>query len=182
MLSDKMQQALNAQLNAELYSSYLYVSMAAYFESLNLKGFANWMWVQQQEERVHADLFYGQINARLGRVTLKAIDAPATEWKSPLDAFEHVLKHEQMVTGLINNLVALAMGEKDFASNQFLQWFVAEQVEEEDNADSIVKQLQLIGDNVHALLMLDRELAARVFAVPASLPGPLGSSAAAGGA
>jgi ferritin len=171
MLSDKMQQALNDQLNAEWYSSYLYVSMAAYFESLALKGFANWMSVQAQEERVHGEMFYNHINSRRGRVVLKAIDAPPTEWKSPLNAFEHVLDHEQRVTGLIDNLVTAAGGENDYATQQFLQWFVSEQVEEEENADAIVRQLTLIGDNPHALLMLDRELARRVFVPPVAAGG-----------
>ena len=166
MLSEKMQEALNGQLNAEWYSSYLYIAMGAYFESLNLKGFAHWMDVQAKEEWVHGELFYTQINERRGRVTLKAIDAPPTEWESPRAAFEEVLAHEQKVTGLINKLVDQAVKESDHASNQFLQWLVAEQVEEEATADAILQQLKLIGDNPHALLMLDRELAARVFNLP----------------
>jgi ferritin len=179
MLSDKMQQALNDQLNAEWYSSYLYVSMAAHFESLALKGFANWMSVQAQEEHVHGEMFYNHINARRGRVVLKAIDAPPTEWKSPLNAFEHVLDHEQRVTGLIDNLITAAGSENDYATQQFLQWFVSEQVEEEENADAIVRQLKLIGDDPHALLMLDRELAARVFVPPAAAGGGAQAGAAA---
>jgi ferritin len=171
MLSDGMQQALDAQLNAELYSSYLYVSMAAYFESANLKGFANWMWVQQQEERAHADMFYAHINARRGRVHLQPIAAPEADWKSPRDAFEHVLRHEQHVTELIGGLVSLAMKEGDHATVQFLQWFVAEQVEEEGNAEAVVSQLEIAGADGHALLLLDRELAARVFVPPAAAAG-----------
>ena len=166
MLSKKMLKALNGQVNAEWYSAYLYVSMAAYFEDMNLKGFANWMSVQAQEEQAHGQMFYNQINDRRGRVTLAAIAAPPTTWDSPLKVFEHVLEHEQMVTGLINKLVDLAQAESDHASRNFLQWFVAEQVEEEANADAIMRQLALVGDNPHALLMLDRELATRVFVSP----------------
>jgi ferritin len=168
---EKMLEACNGQLNAEWYSSYLYVSMAAYFESLNLKGFAHWMSVQAKEEWVHGELFYAQIHDRRGRVTLRAIEAPATEWESPREAFEHVLAHEQKVTGLINKLMDQAVGESDHATSNFLQWFVGEQVEEEAAADAILQQLKLIGDNAHALLMLDRELAARVFALPAVATG-----------
>ena len=171
MLSKKMLKALNAQLNAEWYSSYLYVSMAAYFEDLNLKGFANWMSVQAQEEHAHGQMFYNQLNDRRGRVTLTAIAAPPTEWESPEKVFAHVLEHEQMVTGLINKLVDLAQAESDHATRNFLQWFVAEQVEEEANADAILRQLNLVGDNPHALLMLDRELAMRVFVDPLATAG-----------
>lgn len=168
MLSEKMQEALNRQLNAEWYSSYLYASMGAYFESLNLKGFAHWMALQAKEEWVHGEMFYAQINERRGRVTLKAIDAPPTEWKSPLAVFEEVLAHEQKVTGLIDKLVDQAIGESDHATNNFLQWFVSEQVEEEAAADEILQKLKLIGDSPQALLMLDQELAARAFNLPAA--------------
>ena len=177
MLSAKMQEALNDQLNAEWYSSYLYVAMKAYFESLGLKGFANWMGVQAKEEWVHGEMFYAQVNDRRGRVLLKEIAAPPTEWKSPLNVFEHTLEHEQIVTGRINKLVDMAAGESDHATNAFLQWFVTEQVEEEANADAILQQLKLIGDNPHALLMLDRELATRVFVPPVA--GAEGGAAAA---
>jgi ferritin len=171
MLSEKMLEALNGQLNAEWYSSYLYVSMGAYFASLNLKGFAHWMEVQGKEEWVHGEMFYAQINARRGRVTLQAIAAPPTEWRSSQDVFQEVLAHEQKVTGLINKLVDQAVSESDHATNNFLQWFVAEQVEEEEAADEILQQLKLIGDNPQALLMLDRELTARAFSLPAAAVG-----------
>lgn len=171
MLSERMQEALNDQLNAEWYSSYLYLSMAAYFESTGLKGFANWMSVQAKEEWAHGEMFYAQLNNRRGRVLLKHIAGPPTEWPSPQGAFAHVLEHEQMVTGRINTLVDLALSEADHATNAFLQWFVNEQVEEESNADHILQQLKLIGDNPHALLMLDRELATRVFVPPVPAAG-----------
>ncbi len=177
MLSEKMQEALNDQLNAEWYSSYLYVAMAAYLEATGLKGFANWMRVQAKEEWAHGEIFYNQINSRRGRVLLQPIAGPPTEWKSPQHAFEHVLEHEQMVTGRINALVSQALAESDHATNSFLQWFVDEQVEEEENADQILQQLKLIGDNPHALLMLDRELAARVFVMPAPLAAAEGAAA-----
>jgi ferritin len=137
MVKKKIEAALNKQLNAELYSSYLYLSMSAYFQSINLPGFANWMRVQTQEELVHAMKFYDFINERGGRVMLQKIDSPPTKWASPLNVFESAYKHEQKVTGLINDLVNLAVGEKDHATNIFLQWFVTEQVEEEASADEV---------------------------------------------
>jgi len=182
MLSEKMLQAFNDQLNAEWYSSYLYISMGAYLESLGMKGFAHWMNVQAKEEWVHGELFYTQIHERRGRVTLPPIEGPPTTWKSPRDAFANVLEHERKVTGLINKLVDLAIGESDHASHNFLQWLVAEQVEEEASADEILQKLKLIGDNPQALLMLDRELAARVFALPAVAAGTATAAIAGGGA
>jgi ferritin len=167
MLSSKMQDALNGQLNAELYSSYLYLSMAAYFLDLNLGGFANWMRVQAQEEDMHAMKFYNFLNERGGRILLKAIDGPPTEWDSPLAAFEAVLEHEQKVTGLINDLVELALAEHDHATNIFLQWFVTEQVEEEDSANDVIQQIKMIGEAKGGLFMLDRELGQRTFTAPA---------------
>jgi ferritin len=167
MISDKMQAALNEQLNAELYSSYLYLSMAAYFLSLNMGGFANWMRVQAQEEDMHAMKFYNFINDRGGRLVLKPIDGPPTEWDSPLAAFEAVLEHEQKVTGLIDDLVELALAEHDHATNIFLQWFVTEQVEEEDSANDVIQQIKMIGEAEGGLFMLDRELGQRTFTAPA---------------
>jgi len=166
MIKEKIQEALNQQLNAELFSSYLYLSMAAYFESINLKGFANWMRVQTQEELVHAMKFYNFIIERGGKALLSAIEGPPTQWKSPLAVFEHAYKHEQKVTGLINNLVDLSIAEQDHATNNFLQWFVAEQVEEEASADEVVQKIKLIGDATGGLFMLDQELAQRVFTPP----------------
>ena len=174
MLSEKMQKALNGQLNAELYSAYLYLSMSAYFESLNLAGFANWMKVQAQEETVHAMKFYAHINERAGRVKLGAVEAPGLEWDSPLAVFEAAYEHEQKVTGLINGLVNIAKGETDHATEIFLQWFVTEQVEEEASADAVVQQLKLVGDAPGGLFMLDRELGQRVFTPPTTAEGGAG--------
>jgi ferritin len=167
MISERMQEALNGQLNAELYSSYLYLSMAAYFLSLNMGGFGNWMRVQAQEEDMHAMKFYNFINDRGGRVVLKPIEGPPTEWDTPLAAFEAVLEHEQKVTGLINDLVELALAEHDHATNIFLQWFVTEQVEEEDSANDVIQQIKMIGEAEGGLFMLDRELGQRIFTPPA---------------
>ncbi|MEJ2657046.1 MAG: ferritin [Desulfobacterales bacterium] len=161
MLSDRIQKALNGQLNAEIYSSYLYLSMNAYFKSVNLDGFANWMYAQAQEELMHAMKFYDFINQRGGRVFLTAIDAPPTDWDSPLAVFEDTLQHEQKVTGLINELVEIAMEDRDHATQIFLQWFVTEQVEEEESVGSVLEQLRLLGDARQGLFMMDRELASR---------------------
>ncbi len=166
MIKEKIQDALNKQLNAELYSSYLYLSMSACFESINLKGFANWMKVQTQEELVHVMKFYDYIIERGGRVILSSIESPPTEWASPLAIFEHAYQHEQKVTGLINDLVDLAVAEKDHATNNFLQWFVSEQVEEEASADEVIQKIKLMGDAHGGIFMLDRELAQRVFTPP----------------
>jgi ferritin len=161
-----MESALNRQINAELYSAYLYLSMNAYFQSVNLQGFANWMRIQAMEEMSHADKFYRYLTDRGGRVTLEAVAKPPAQWEDPVAVFEEVFRHEQKVTSLINALVDLAIKEKDHATNAMLQWFVNEQVEEEASADTIVHQLKLIGDNGHGILMLDRELNKRVFAFP----------------
>lgn len=161
MMTKKMQDALNAQINAEMYSAYLYLAMNAYFESENLGGFANWMAVQAQEEMSHAMKIYGFVNECGGRVMLDAIDKPAGTWKSPLAVFENVYKHEQKVTGLINKLVELAAKEKDHATEIFLQWFVTEQVEEEKNASEIVAKLQMMKDVPQAMYMMDKELGMR---------------------
>ncbi len=166
MLSERLEAALNEQINAELYSSYLYLSMAAYFSSINLTGFGRWMEGQAIEEQIHAMKFYQYVNERGGRVVLKAIDGPPTEWASPAAAFEDVLKHEQLVTGLINKLVDLAIEERDHATNNFLQWFVAEQVEEEASADEVVQKMRLMGDSKGPLFMLDRELGQRTITIP----------------
>ena len=166
MLIEHIQAALNDQLNAELYSSYLYLSMSAYFEDRGLPGFAKWMKAQSQEENVHGMKIYDHINERGGKVLLKAIDAPPTEWDSPLAVREATLAHEQKVTGLINGLVDLAMEERDHATYNFLQWFVDEQVEEEDSVGGVLNQLRLAGEQGNALFMLDRELGQRVFTPP----------------
>ena len=168
MISKKMLNALLKQVNAELYSAYLYLSMSAYFEAKNLGGFGNWMKVQAQEELSHAMKFFDYIVERGGSVKLSTIDQPPTEWKSPIDVFEAIYNHEVKVTGLINNLVKLALNENDHATYNTLQWFVAEQVEEEASADNILQQLKLIGKDGRGILMLDREAAQRVFTPPAS--------------
>jgi ferritin len=168
MFTERIEKALNDQLNAELYSSYLYLSMSAYFQSVSLSGFANWMRVQAQEELVHAMKFYDFINERGGRVTLTSIEEPPTEWDSTLGVFEATFEHEQKVTGLINNLVEIAIEERDHATNIFLQWFVSEQVEEEDSANDVVQKIKLMGDAKGGMFMLDRELGQRVFTPPAT--------------
>ncbi len=166
MLKQKIEKSFNEQITEELFSSYLYLSMSAYFQSVNLPGFANWMRVQAQEELMHAMKFYDYINERRGRVLLKEIKTPQHEWKSPLEIFEDALKHEEYITEKINNLVDLSIKEKDHASNIFLQWFVNEQVEEEASADDIINRLKLVGDSKGGLFMLDRELGTRVFTMP----------------
>jgi ferritin len=155
MLPEKMEKALNDQLNAEMYSSYLYLSMNAFFKSIGLEGFANWMYAQAQEEIMHAMKFYDFINQRGGRVILRQIEAPATEWDSPMAVFEATLKHEQKVTGLINDLVETALQDHDHASNIFLQWFVSEQVEEEENVEGVLQQLKLLSDAKGGLFMIE---------------------------
>ena len=166
MLSKKMEKAINQQINAEIYSSYLYLSMATYFESKSLGGFSNWMRQQAQEELFHGMKMFDFVCERGGRVTLMAIEKPASKWASPLDAMKNVLSHEQKVTGLINDLVNLAQDERDHATNIFLQWFVSEQVEEEDTAGSMVDKLKLIGKDANGLFMLDTELGQRMFTLP----------------
>lgn len=161
MMNPKIQDAFNEQLSAELFSSYLYLSMSAYFESQNLKGMAQWMRVQAQEENMHAMRFFDFINERGGRVLLDKIGEPKTEWRSPLDAFEETCKHESKVTGLINDLADLSLAEKDHAASAFLQWFITEQVEEEATAQEIRDKLRLVSDNPVALFMIDQELGQR---------------------
>ncbi|MEW6440689.1 MAG: ferritin [bacterium] len=167
MISQKMEAALNEQIKWELYSSYLYLSMSAHFTSVNLAGFANWMRVQAQEELVHAIKFYDFVHERNGKVVLQQVEAPPAEWKSPLAAFEDAFKHEQLVSKRINDLVDMAVKEKDHATNIFLQWFVTEQVEEESSANEVVQNLKLVRADSSGLFMLDRELAQRVFTMPA---------------
>ncbi|MBN2055765.1 ferritin [bacterium] len=168
MLDKKMEEALNDQINAEMFSSYLYLSMSAYFTAENLTGFANWMYVQSQEETFHAMKFFDYIHERGGAVELLAIEKPQAEWDTPLAAFEAALKHEQYITKRINDLVDLAMEIRDHASNNFLQWFIKEQVEEEASAAEIVAKLEMIKDSPNGLFMMDRELGARNFTPPAA--------------
>ena len=161
MIGKPMQDAMNEQINKELYSSYLYLSMAAYFEDKNLSGFANWMRVQADEEREHAMKFYDFILERGGRVTLKAIDAPKTDWTSSLEVAEEVAAHEAKVTASIYALYELALKEKDYPTQVMLQWFISEQVEEEKNAAEIVANLKLIEERGTAVFVLDKQLGKR---------------------
>jgi ferritin len=166
MLTEKMEKALNEQVNAELYSAYMYLSMVSYFQDINLPGFATWMKAQAQEEMFHAMKIYDYIAERGGRVLLAPIAGPPTEWESPVAVMEAVLEHEQKVTGLINGLVDLAIAEKDHASNIFLQWFVSEQVEEEDSVGDVLNKVKLMGGTGGGMFMLDRDLGQRVFTPP----------------
>jgi len=161
MLKKTIEAALNTQVNRELYSAYLYLSMSAWFESIRMKGFAHWLRVQDQEERIHAMKLFDYIVDRGGVVILTPIEAPKTSWSSPKDAFEHVYSHEQKVTGLINNLVDLSIRESDHTTNTFLQWFVTEQIEEERNASGVLGKIGLAGDLPGNLYLLDAELAQR---------------------
>jgi ferritin len=156
-----MQDAINEQINKELFSAYLYLSMAAYFEDKDLPGFANWMTLQASEEQEHAMKFYEFLHDRGGRVLLKAIDAPKTEWKTSIEVFQETLAHEQMITASINALYELALKEKDYPAQIMLQWFISEQVEEEKNANDIISKLELIDAHGTAVLMLDKELGKR---------------------
>ena len=161
MLKQKLEKAINKQINAELWSAYLYLSMSAYFESINLCGFANWMRVQAREEVGHAMRFYDHVVERRGRVTVSAIPAPPTTWKSPAHAFEEAFKHEQKVTVMIDELATMAAAEKDHATASMLKWFIDEQVEEELSTDTIVQKLIMIGTSTGGLFMLDHELGER---------------------
>ncbi len=163
MLNKRLELEFNKQINAEMYSAYLYLSMSAYLSSINLSGFANWMNIQFQEEQAHAMKFYQYVLDRGGKVTLEKIDAPKIEWDNLIDVFEDVYAHEQHVTGLINNLVNIAYEEKDHASVSELQWFITEQVEEEANVSDILDQLKMVNGEGAGLFILDREMKARSF-------------------
>ncbi len=163
MLNKRLEQEFNKQLNAELESAYLYLSMSAFLDSINLNGFSHWMKLQFEEEQFHAMKLYDYILDRGGRVQLSKIEAPKTEWKDVIDVFEDVLKHEQKVTAMINNLVDVSMEEKDHASVATLQWFVTEQVEEEAGVSDLLDQLKLIDGKGAGLFILDREVKQRVF-------------------
>jgi ferritin len=169
MINKKVEKVMNEQIVHEFYSAYLYLAMAAHFDSLNLKGAAHWLRCQAQEEEIHAMKFYLHIADRQGRVVLGAIDKPPVEWKSPYEAFKAANEHEQLVTGLINNIVNIAQEEKDHASSTLLQWFTNEQIEEEAQTDEIAQKLKLIGNSGEALLLLDQQLGTRVFAYPANI-------------
>jgi ferritin len=166
-----MVDAINKQINAELYSGYLYLSMSAYYQSKNLPGFANWLYVQMQEEQAHAQIMYNYVIDRGNRVILGPIDGPPTEWPDINQPFADAYAHEQKVTGMINDLVDIAIAERDHATNAMLQWFVNEQVEEEKNASAVNEQIKMVGSAQAGLIMLDRELGARIFTPPAILTG-----------
>lgn len=163
MLTKKMEKALNEQINKELWSAYLYLSMAAYFEEKNLPGFANWMRVQSQEEITHGMKIFDYVNSRGGRVLLEPISEVPKEWADTRTVVEETLNHERVVTESINDLVNLAIQEQDHATNNMLQWFVGEQVEEEANVDDLLNKVEMTDGKAHALMMIDKELAGRTF-------------------
>lgn len=172
MVSKKMIESINQQINREIYSAYLYLSMGAYAASLGLSGFANWFSVQVKEELTHAEKFYNYVIQQAGRVKLKAVEGPPQDFKSAVDLFEQTLEHEIKVTKLIHDLVDLARKESDHATETFLQWFVTEQVEEESNATEILQKLNIVGKDGNGLLTIDSQLATRVFVPPAQQATP----------
>jgi len=169
MISKEMTDAVNKQIAKEFYSAYLYLSMASYFEVETYPGFANWMRVQAQEESCHAMIFFNYISAQGQRAILGEIDAPLAKFTDPLDIFKKTLAHEKIVTASIYNLVEIAISEKDYATQKFLDWFVTEQVEEESNANTIIGKLEKIKNSSEGLFLLDNELKTRIFALPAPL-------------
>lgn len=166
MICERMEKAFLEQINKELFSEYLYLSMKAYFANLNLNGFVNWMDVQVQEERAHAMGMFDYVLERGGKVELEAINKPQTSWNGPLDVFKAVLAHEQFITSSINALMDVAEETKDRAAMIFLNWYLKEQVEEEANVGNVLAQLELIGDDKNALFALDKELLTRTFVAP----------------
>ena len=160
-LSDKITKGFNKQINAEFYAAYLYLSASAYFESVNLKGFAGWMRKQSQEELTHAMKFYNHLVERDGRVALTSLPAPPTTWKNPLEAAKAAYEHEQKVTKMIHELVKMSESVDDYAANNLLQWFVDEQVEEEEQTRNMVRQLEMIKGSSNGLMMLDAQLGKR---------------------
>jgi ferritin len=168
MLSELMVKKLNYQINRELFSAYLYLSMASYADAEGLSGIANWFKIQAKEEEFHAEKFYNYVNQQGGRVIMEAIEQPEIDFSSILDLFEKTLEHEKVVTSLINSLVKLAREENDYATESFLQWFVTEQVEEEANPAELIQKLHYIGKDGRGLLMLDKELSARTFTPPST--------------
>ena len=166
MMDSKVRDLLNTQVNKEFYSAYLYLQFANYYEDEGLSGFANWYTVQAQEERDHAMLMMQYMQMHGESVTLEAIDRPDAQLKEHKDALEAGLKHEQYVTGLINTIYGAAYDVRDFGTMQFLDWFVKEQVEEENNAGTLIKKMDMFGTDAKGLYMLDQELAGRVYAAP----------------
>ena len=165
-ISNKMELNINNQIQKEFYSEYLYLSMQAYFTSLNLDGFANFFQVQTQEEHAHGMLFFNFVQETGGKITLQSLEKPRTEFESPIQVFQLALEHEKLVTKSIYNLIDSALEEKDYTSHTFLQWFINEQREEEASLDKIIAKLKLIGDDGKGILMLDTELASRVYTPP----------------
>ena len=161
-----MQDALNSQIHKEIYSSYLYMAMSMYFGAEDYSGASSWMRVQALEELTHAEKFMNYVNEREGRVLLEAIEKPASSWNTPVDAFKGALEHERFISASINDLVSLAREEKDFMTDNFLQWFIGEQVEEEASASEVIRMFKLAGSAGGGLLMIDRELGARIFTPP----------------
>jgi ferritin len=169
-LSKKLTKEFNKQIQEEVYSAYLYYNIAAWFYEENLPGFGHWLTIQALEELTHAHKFYRHIVDRLGHVELLPIDAPPNKWDAPVNAFTDAYNHEVHITERIHMLVKLARDEGDYAADTgILQWFVNEQIEEEQQTDDVVRKLKLIGDNKAALYMLDREMQARVFVMPPGL-------------
>ncbi len=166
MLTQKMEKGLVAQMNYEIYSAFIYKAMAAYLDSVDLSGMANWMKVQYEEEMFHAEKMYTFIVEREGRAVYTAFPELPVEWDSIKAVFEGALEHERTVTARINDLMTLALEEKDHATHSFLNWFVNEQVEEEANVITILKQLKLMGDSGHGIYMLDKDLSTRIFVAP----------------
>ena len=166
MISEKIQEALNEQVNKEFYSAYLYLAMSAYCDTIGLPGFSNWMRMQFEEESLHVTKMYDYILDQGGQIHLKQIDEPPKEYGTPVDIFEKTLEHEQYVTGLIHDLMDLAVGEKDYATQTFLQWYVSEQVEEESNVNDILAPLRMVGKEGGGLMMIDQQLAKRLPPAP----------------
>lgn len=169
MLSQKLHEAINAQINAELWSAYLYLAMSLDAENKGLKGVANWFYVQFKEEQDHARIFMNYLNSRDAKVILKPIEEVPTSWDSVLDMYQHTLKHEKKVTSLINELAAIANEDRDFASINRLTWFIDEQVEEEENARDMIAAVEAVMDNKYGMYMLDKELATRTYTQPSPL-------------
>lgn len=169
MLSKKLEDALNEQINAELWSGYLYLAMAMNFEAEGRAGLANWFRIQFKEEQAHAEIFINYVNQRGGRVVLKPIAEVPEKWECPVCAFQDTLAHEQKVTAMINNLYSMAQEEKDYGTMERLNWFVAEQLEEEETAQQWLDKFKLVGDNGMGIYMLDQELASRTYNTPAPL-------------
>ncbi len=169
MISQNLHNAINAQINAELWSAYLYLSMSLDAETKGYKGVANWFYVQFQEEQAHARIFMNYLNSRDAKVELQPIEAVPTAWNSVLDMFQQTLQHEKKVTSLINNLAFIANEDRDFASINRLVWFIDEQVEEEESAREMIAAFEAVENNKYGMYMLDKELATRVYNVPSPL-------------